>query len=537
MVTTLNFKDIIDLPKWRSLSTPSSTIAISSSSTEVMSCDFRNNEDRHPYLYLMNSSGNFMCYNTKNDGWQVLAVAGLAAQVTSSFFMSAWGPRGTITTTGSNNSFTLSTVLPATVGRNQLANRGDGIGFKVRIIGSNAGSSGKTEERYIIANTGETTAPTIIVDNPFSFIPATGDKYEILSGRIYFIGQSNAAGSFKYYDVATNSFSGNLSTTNIPANFTEANLVGLDELLVPYDRNPGEGFFGTLTATASGATSLTGQAIGGDAIVVANQYRNFQIRIVQDTAIPTAAGQRRNITSHTAGASPIYTVPAWSVTPSVNAQYVIENNGDRMILWTTVGLNTNTYTISTGVWDVAGTIFANRAAGIGAGFFSNQAFSIEVDTASPPNVRNSYIYSFRAGSSSTLDIFDIAGAATGTWILNTTYGNAANPGSSSLFQSGSNSTLDPATNQGRYMYINRGAAGSGPYSTVFVRFDMKNQMLEPFTNLRFPLSTVATSNSQKIMAYSVYVDGTTKLSFIFFAPYSVIVGSFSKLFFGLAISR
>ena len=64
-----------------------------------------------------------------------------------------------------------------------------------------------------------------------------------------------------------------------------------------------------------------------------NEYRNFQIRIVEDTVNPTAVGQRRNITSHTAGASPVYTVPAWTVTPSANANFVIENNGDRILLW------------------------------------------------------------------------------------------------------------------------------------------------------------------------------------------------------------
>ena len=67
--------------------------------------------------------------------------------------------------------------------------------------------------------------------------------------------------------------------------------------------------------------------------VLANEYRNFQIRIVQDTVNPTAVGQRRNITSHTAGASPVYTVPAWTVTPSANAIFVIENNGDRILYW------------------------------------------------------------------------------------------------------------------------------------------------------------------------------------------------------------
>ena len=60
-----------------------------------------------------------------------------------------------------------------------------------------------------------------------------------------------------------------------------------------------------LAATASGASTLTGQATGGDAVVAVNEYRNFQIRIVQDLVTPAAVGQRRIIASHTVGASPV----------------------------------------------------------------------------------------------------------------------------------------------------------------------------------------------------------------------------------------
>ena len=55
-----------------------------------------------------------------------------------------------------------------------------------------------------------------------------------------------------------------------------------------------------LSATAIGASSITGQATGGDATLLANEYRNFQIRVVADLTNKTAVGQRRIITSHTA---------------------------------------------------------------------------------------------------------------------------------------------------------------------------------------------------------------------------------------------
>ena len=46
---------------------------------------------------------------------------------------------------------------------------------------------------------------------------------------------------------------------------------------------------------------------------------------MQDTTTPAAVGQRRIIASHTAGASPVYTLgTAWTTQPSSSAKYVIE---------------------------------------------------------------------------------------------------------------------------------------------------------------------------------------------------------------------
>lgn len=521
MVTTLNFKDIVDLPKWR----PLSPNTIATSNNFGLTSDLRNNEDRHPFIYFNNTTATFQAYNVKSDEWILLASPALATNFTDGVFMPAQGPRGTIAAGATTTSIPLTTALPTTVGVNQLANRGDGRGFKVRIIGNAAGSSGKTEERLVIANTGQTTTPTLLLDSALSFIPAAGDAYEFLSGKVYLLGNTNAAGSFKFYDVLTNSFSGNLATANLPASWTDSNLIGLDELYVPYDRNPGEGFFNILTATASAAASLTGQAAGGDAGVVANQYRNFQIRIIQDTAIPTAVGQRRNITSHTGpGASPVYTVPAWAVIPSATAIYVIENNGDRIIGTFQGTVNINTYTISTNAWDVAGTIFSNRPVAPAAGLASQQSFGIEPDTASPPNARQSFIFSFRGGISSTLDLFDIAGAATGLWTGAITYGN-----SNTTITIGGN-IQDPATMQGRYMYILPSVA-TAPQRVV--RFDMKNRVLEPYTTLKVP-NNVTPAIAPKMLAYTVFIDGNTKLAFIIDMQTG---SSIANLSFGLPITR
>jgi hypothetical protein len=490
MTSILNFKDIIDSPKWRGIFLLNPGIGNNSG---MFPSDLRNNEDRFPAIF---GTGQIFYY--KNESF----ITGVTLSVgVNSFFMSAQGPRGTIAAGATTTSFTLTTALSSSVGVNTLANRCDGIGFKVRVIGNSAGSSGKTEERYIVGNTSGTT-PTIYLNLPLSFIPANGDRYEFLSGRLYTLGNAASAGSWKYYDVLTQTMSGNLSVVNLTAAAATNPLVGLDELLVPYDRNPGEGFKGLLTATASGAASITGQATGGDATVAANEHRNFQIRIVQDTGTPTAAGQRRNITSHTAGPSPVYTVPAWSVQPSANAIFVIENNGDRIIEWNETGTQTSTYTISTDTWDSNVTFGARPGTGVA---WAVQSFGIEPDSGS--NARHSFIF---VGRGATLDLLDIAGAATGTWTAGIqTMGPVGTTATTSAY--------DPATNQGRYVYI-----GNLPFGGYFAltRFDLKNRVTEilpiqkgysgPYFNL---------NANTRILSRALFVDGNTKMTFLYSGPY------------------
>lgn len=489
MTTILNFKPIADLPKWRPLA-PALTASTTGSS---LISDLRNNEDRHPFIFYIQAFNQFHAYDVKKDTWIAYSSPALVSAPSRGVFMPAQGPRGVLAAGNTTTTVVISTVLPAIVGPNQLANRGDGRGFKIRIIGNaGAGSSGKTEERIIIANTGPTTAPTITLDSALSFIPAVGDAYEILSGRVFLLGSTNTAGAWKYYDIATNSYSGNLATANLPASFSETDLVGLDEAYVPYDRSPGDGIFGRLTATSSAPATLTGQAVGGDAGVAANEHANFQIRIVEDTGTPLAVGQRRNITSHTIGPSPTYTVPAWTTKPSATAKYVIEDNGDRILAFIVGQSNTFTYSISGNAWSTA--TFAARGFAPSTGVTSAQAFSIEPDAAK--NARHSFIYSFRSGVATTLDVFDIAA---NSWSTSIVYGN-----SGMLFNGGTSGIQDPATNQGRYLYLNLNAL------LRFFRFDMLNRELEPLTLLRYisPLSII----SGLKMGYTVFVDGNTKMT-------------------------
>lgn len=522
-MTTLNFKDIIDLPEWRSLAnSPNATAAA------VCICsDLRNNTDSHPYLYELVSNTVLNKYHYDNDEWLTLAspaLAGTFGAGAACVFVPSAGPRGTLAAGNTTTTVVISTALPSAVGINQLANRGDGLGFAIKIIGNTAGASGRTEIKRIVANTGGTT-PTIILDSPLTFTPATGDSYEILSGRVFLLGAGTlAAGIWKFYDIATNSYSANLATANLPGTIaTDSALLSLSELLVPHNRRPGEGFLvgaGTynngglncLTATASASTSITGQATGGDSAVTANEYRNFQIRIVEDS-VPTAVGQRRRITSHTAGASPVYTVPTWTVTPSSSAKYVIENDDDKIIL-TSSGVTTIfNYNITANAWDT--TTWAARPGANGAGCSLTQSFSITPDVNK--YARHSHIFSIRGGAVSTIDVLDIAGGSTGSWSGAVVYGNLA-----PTFTTGTSVEQEPFTNGGRYIYINHNG------TQRFFRFDMLNRVLEPWCWLKYAQGTAVLG---KKLAVACFIEGSTKVAFLF------ALGNTNALMFNCLIQR
>jgi hypothetical protein len=500
MSTVLGFKDIIDLPEWRPLapSPHNATVGVS------MAWDGRNSEVRSPYILEFGSAALVARYNVKNDDWLAESTPATSTMSAGScaVFVPSWGPYGVITGTHTTSSFTIGTALPSAVAANQLANRGDGLGFKVRLVGK---TSGKTEERWIVANTGGTT-PVIYVDTPFTFTPQNNDVYEFLSGAVMLVGGGTP--TIRKYDCLTGSYSAVNATNFIATVATDGQALAMDEQYVPYDKAPGEGFLGVCTATASGATSITGQAAAGDAAVLLNEYRNFQVRIVEDTGAPLANGQRRKITSHTAGPSAVYSVAAWSVTPSADAKFVIEYNND-ILAWN--GATTVTYSKLAGFnadanWSTAAiaggaTQYANPPAANAAGALAFPSYGIEPDAAK--SARHSFFFRFRGGAAAlgVMDLFDIAAGASGVWTSDITYGGKGGY----LPTTGNHGAYDGATLQGRYGYLSQNG------TQRFGRFDVLNRVLEPWAYLRYPQSTVTVGGKS---ALTLFVDGATKLGFL-----------------------
>lgn len=535
MATTTDFKDMLDLPEWRYMAYP----LIGATPGLHLSSDLRNNDDADPNLWFI-SAVNIMAYNKKNDGWKYAYGATCAMVISGcSVFVPHEGPRGDVSAVTSNSEINITLPASYTIGRNSWANRDDGQGYRIKFISNGSGSScGKTCIRTIIGNSGVIigTAMTIKLNKglPAGFI--AGDKWELMSGRLYIL--SSGARTFKYYDIATGTLSGALTTiTNLPATFsTDSTIISLSELHVPYNRQPGEGFIvgtGTynegehlcLTATAMAAGTLTGQTSGGDYAIPANLFRNFQIRIVEDTVNKTSVGQRRKIFSHTGGAgtTPVYTLANgnWAVTPSANAKYVIEYPGDYLMLWTTGDVKTYTcalrgYYLSP---DVAETwydnLFANFTTAHGFGVSAFASFSLAIDADPLWYVKPGMIYLLKGAGTSTIDCLDISGGTTGSWETGGTtviYSNKL-----STFTTGTSAEQDPVSNDGRYVYINPSfGVLSGQY---MFRFDMLNRVLEPWAFIRATQGTIV---GGKKMAFGCYIDGTKKISFMYHILHTTI---------------
>lgn len=504
------FKKVIDRMMWDQVAPAPNAHAAAA----CLASDLRSGLSRNPFVYQLASATVLNRYNIVTKAWNFVqspALAGTFGVGAAMAFAPSLGLVGTIAAGATTTSVVLSTALPTAVGLNMLANRGGSgeYGFKLRIIGF---GSGKTEERYIVGNTAGTT-PTITVLSAFSFTPAANDRYEIVAGRVFMLNAGTTASNiWRSYEVASNTLSTGLSTTNLPATIaTDSSMLVLDEQYTPYNMKPGEGMvLGTyvydtgvetrnaLAATAAAAGTITGQASGGDASVAANEFRNFQIRIVQDTVTPTAVGQRRAIASHTAGASPVYTLgTAWTVTPSSSAKFVIELP-NLILVRTTAAMSVYTYnysdqTINNGTNSIAtnswhATYFGISGAANALGGMWAPSFGIQPDAAR--NARHSHCHFFRGGAA-TVDTLDIAGSITGTWSSAITIDGAV------TLTTGTSGAYSPFDNEGRMFYMNIYTASA---INQIYRFDVKNRVLSPFTPTDFVQSGTA-AGGNRMAAY------------------------------------
>lgn len=525
------FKKVIDRMMWAQVAPAPNA----STAGQGFASDLRNDVTRNPFAYQLASNSALNRFNVVTKAWQLVSSAPLTAGTfgvgATAWFAPSFGAVGTVAAGASNTSFTLSTPLPTAVGVNMLANRGGSgeLGFRMRLIDPVAG---KTEERWIVANNAG-VAPQVWVDVPFSFTPSGTARYELLCGRLFMLGSGTlAAGAFRSFEPASNTFA-NRAITNLPATLSvDSSAIALDEQYVPFDHKPGEGFIRgaydtdsagggrlAIVATSSGPSSITGRASGGDAVIAANEYRNFQIRVVEDTVTPAAVGQRRIIASHTAGPSPVYTLGTpWATQPSASAKYVIEYPNIAVLRtsgqtttyaynYTDATINNGTASIAPDSWStayMAAPPAANAAGGVWA-----QSWGIQPDAGR--NARHSHCFFFRGGAP-TLDLFDIAGGTAGAWTAGIAYDGAQS------ITTGTTAAPAPFDQEGRFTYLNVYAAGA--INQIF-RFDAKNRVLSPYSATRFIQAGTAQAGGR--MTAVAAIDGADKYSVVLLQSHAAAI--------------
>ena len=105
-----------------------------------------------------------------------------------------------------------------------------------------------------------------------------------------------------------------------------------------------------------------------------------------------------------------------------------------------------------------------------------------------------------AAAGAVMDLFDIAGGATGAWTAAIVYG-----GSGMTFTTGTTVTPDPYTGGGRFAFINASGIAAVP--------EVRREEPRPLPRVLPPLSVGTAAVGQR-MSTAMFVDGATKLVFI-----------------------
>lgn len=523
------FRYEIDTPGWRQLQQQDAAHAAGT----IVCCDKRNDQQCDHGLWFLSSATALSKFSARYNGSNPLASPVLPAAPsagTFNAFVPSFGITGTIGVGSTTTKIVTATAVSqgsaiVALGANQLVTTDTDYGYHIRIINK---TTGKTQERFVRGNTASAT-PIIYLDGSLSDAPNNGDIFEIQSGGLMMLSVfTTAANQLRYYNQGNNTYA-NAGATGITIGAASSGCV-LDELYVPYDRKTGEGFLvgvGTydisytseidgstinevkkcLTATASGASTITGEASAGDYQVLQNEYRNFQIRIVEDTGTPTAVGQRRMIASHTAGTSPVYTMgAAWTVQPSATAKFVIENPNLMIVQnltqvamlvynFSNASITNGTNTIAAFSWsstyfNCAGATAHAAVVAVGTMCFPCYGHNPQRQNDGTKLSRHSYVWFFRGGV--TLDLFDIAGGTSGTWSNAVTYS-----GTSETFSTGACGDYDPVTFFGEYAYIqNYVAAGT----SRMYQFNISAASIVPW--VKTPLQSGTAAQGQRLCVTS-----------------------------------
>lgn len=464
MATTNGNRKILDLKRWE-FCTPSP--AATAAATFIVSSRHYRQQQLH---VVSNTSANL--YNPLEDGW----IATPSPALAGTFGAGACGVAGSFSTgtTVAASSLTATAGTTTTITTNQTLAR-DLRGYSVYFVGGT--NAGKT--KTIASNTIGTNA-VITFDSAEAVAFDATSQYRLKTPVFYVLGAGTlAAGSFKKYDFATNTWT-TLAITGLAAT------IGTDGRMISTPAWIDNGFksFATGTATAGGASTLTNSAKAW----TTNQWTNYQIRISGGTG----AGQIRTVASNTG--TVITVSAAWTTQPDATSTYSIEGNDDFIYFMGNNAVTLYRYSISGNAWSTL-TPGVARGGAPGAGMGGTWIHSVSAADWNNENaIQNGrYIYSFRGAAGALLDRYDIAG---NTWAA-ITYSPATE-----TFTTGTKY----AYNKDR-LYLTKESTGR------WFAYDLAENAMQPWGTATYTQGAAVLGDT----AFDVtYKDGATEIDYVYF---------------------
>jgi hypothetical protein len=460
MPTTNGNRKILDLKRWE-FCTPAPQ-ATAAAHFVVSSRHYRQQQ------LLVSSNTAAHLYNPNEDGWALVPSPALAG----TFGAGAAGVAGAFSTgtTVAASSLTATAGTVSTITTNQTLAR-DLRGFSIHILsGPNAGVT-----LEIQSNTIGTNAIITVPTQGSAFSAST--VYRLITPVWYVVGAGTlAAGSFRKYDFATNTWT-TLANTGLPASLaTDGKLVS-----TPSWHDSGYVAFGSGTATSATATTIvqTGKTW------TASQWYNSQVRIVSGTG----AGQIRTITANTADT---LTVATWTTTPDATSVYQITGNDDFLYYLGNNAVTLYRYSISANTWSTLSPVAARGGApttGMGASWVWGASATQWTNESAILNGR--YIYSFRGAAGALLDRYDIAG---NTWAA-ITYAPATE-----TFTTGTKYTYN-----GDFIYIQKDATGR------WFRYDVTTSSQDGWNTMLYTQGAAVLGDTSFDVTYK---DGATEIVYV-----------------------
>ena len=434
----------------------------------------------HDIAYYVGGVSAIWNYNADNDSWIQIpnsGVPGTFAAGSCGEFRALSAPGGTFDKTATGGTTT-------TINTNLTITR-ECAGYEVHVVGG-AG----------IGYVGTVASTTMGTNSVLTVTPASSVAFDattvfrVYGGSLWFFNAGTTAVGFAVYDRITNAWT-TRSVTNLPTAWgTDAQLVSTSGRM----SNNGAGF---VTGTASSATSTT-LVDSTKNTWLANMWTNYQVRITGGTG----KGQIRVIASNTTGGS-LTVSSAWTTTPDATSTYRIEGNDDAFYLLGNNAVTLYKFTVSTNTWATI-TPSVARGGAFGAGGtadwidgvpdakWSDASYgAFYTTTLLRQNGR--YIYSFRGGATSTLDVYDIAA---NTWINDVQYGQKME-----TFTTGSCSV-----DMNGAIYIQKDATGR------VYRYDVAKNVLEPYVLNPNPQGTAVAGDK---MFLTTYNDGGDNINFMY----------------------